>query len=117
MKSLHSEGLAAALAASSRNLAASSLQQMAEQQFDHELKLPKPLSEFALAEVVEAMRLLNTAARRIDAAQGAMEACRLPFDVQPFRTLQSCLTQAFDAISPIPLANAIAENNARGRQC
>lgn len=97
--------------------ASRSLDVLARDLSDQELQLPKPLSEFALAEVVETMRLLNAASRRIDAAQGAMEACRLPFDVQPFRTLQSCLTQAFDAISPIPLANAIAENNARGRQC
>lgn len=76
--------------------------------------LDRPLSEGAIAEVAETMRLLNAASRRIDIAQGRLEACRVPFDVKPFRTIQQCLDDAYFEICGIPLANAEAEINARG---
>lgn len=80
------------------------------------MNLQHPLSEGAMAEVAETMRLLNSASKRIDIAQGRLEACQLQFDVKPFRTVQECLNDAFDAISGIPLANAEAEMRARGGQ-
>jgi hypothetical protein len=84
------------------------LAELAALQGDRELTLPKPLSEAALAEVTEAMRLLTTAARRIDAAEGALSHCRVPFDAKPFRRVQDCLNDAFGSLCKIPLANAEA---------
>lgn len=70
-----------------------------------------------MVQVVEAMRLLNAAGNRIDQAQGELQAAGVPFDVKPFRTLQDCLTEAFCAISNVPLAQAELKNTLRGRQC
>jgi hypothetical protein len=77
------------------------LPELAAQVADRDL-----MGESALAEVVESMRLLNAAGRRIDAAVGAMQQCRVPFDVKPFRSLQDCLNDAHGALSHIPLEQA-----------
>lgn len=84
------------------------LRQLVEELGDQECVLDRPLGEGALAEVTEAMRLLNAAGRRIDATQGALEACRVPFDVRPFRRIQDCLNDAYATLAPIPLAHAEA---------
>lgn len=82
-----------------------SLAELAALQGDKELTLRKPLSEAAFAEVSEAMRLLTSAGRRIDQAQGALEHCRVPFDVSPFRRVQDCLDEAWAALQPAVLAH------------
>lgn len=89
------------------------LAELADLQGDLEFTLPKPLSEAAYAEVTEAMRLLRVASRRIDAAQGALQHCRVPVDVQPFRRVQECLDDAFASLCWLPLAQAEAEGRAR----
>jgi len=91
------------------------LAELAALQGDNELSIPKPLSEGAMAEVAYTMRLLNAASRHIDQAQGALEACKVPFDVQPFKTLQQCLNEAFATVCRVPLAQADAQAR-RGAQ-
>lgn len=83
----------------------STLRELAEQVGDDEPILSRPLGEGQLANVTETMRLLSAAGRRIDAAQGALEACRVPFDHSPFRKLSECLDEAWLALQPAMLAH------------
>ncbi|MFZ6748052.1 hypothetical protein [Undibacterium sp. Ren11W] len=100
--------------AHARHCAPVPIRKLAAVQASQELQLPKPLSEFALAEVVEAMRLLGSAERRIDAAVGALQQCRLPVDYSVFKTLVEALDAAHAALEPLPLASAVAEARLRG---
>lgn len=88
----------------------STIRELAEQLGDEEPLPPpsKPLSEGALAEVAEAMRLLSSAGRRIDQAQGALEQCRVNFDARPFRRVQECLDEAWQALQPALCAHVEA---------
>lgn len=76
---------------------------------------PKPLSEGQLANVSEAMRLLSAAGRRIDQAQGTLQHCRVPFDVTPFRRVQDCLDEAWQALQPAVMAHCEAMDSQKGR--
>lgn len=89
------------------------LAELAAIQGDLELSLPKPLSEAAFAEVTEAMRLLNAAAKRLDECQGRLEHCRVPVDIRPFRRVQQCLDDAFASLCWVPLAQAEAQGRAK----
>lgn len=100
--------------AHARHCAPVPLRHLAAVQATQELQIPKPLSEFALAEVVEAMRLLTSAGRRIDAAVGSLQSCRLPVDYSAFKTLTDALNDAHAALLPLPLASAVAAARLRG---
>lgn len=63
------------------------------------------LEEGAMATVADVMRLVTLTSRRVDAAEGALMACKVQFDVAPFRTLRQCLDDAFDAMSATVMAH------------
>jgi hypothetical protein len=65
----------------------------------------KEMTDSAYAAVIETMRLLNAATNRIDQAAGELAACRVQFDVRPFRLLRDYIDDAYAALTPAMLAH------------
>lgn len=65
----------------------------------------RPLGEGALAEVLEAQRLLGAAALRLDASLGAMQQARVPIDETTFRRVYDVLDQAYAHVGEIVLSH------------
>lgn len=64
-----------------------------------------PLSEAALAAVLETLRVLNAAGNRIDALAGELQGCRVPFDVTPFRNVRDALDAPYKEIADVLTAH------------
>jgi hypothetical protein len=93
-------------------MSALTLAELAALQGD-KFKLKKPLGEGAYAEVGEALRLLESAARRVRGTQDTLEHAGVPFDRSAFKRALDGLNDAFWAVAPVMLMQADLETAAR----